>query len=45
MRRARSAHRAPSFPLRDSSLSGHDAPAFDFQRPIRRSEGRMVACV
>jgi len=39
------AHGAPSFPLRDTFLSGHDAPAFGFQRPTRWNEGRMMACV
>ena len=39
------AHGAPSFPLRGTLLSGHDAPAFGFQGPIRLNEGRMVACV
>jgi len=45
--RARSAlaHGAPSFSLRDTFLSGHDAPVFGFQGLARLNEGRMMACV
>jgi len=39
------AHGAPSFPPRDTFLSGRDAPVFGFQGSIRLNEGRMTACV